>query len=327
MNLEGLSRQFLESLRVRHFSAATVASRRSGLQVFFGWLATIGITDVRDIARQTVRDYLLWLQKSAFAPWTIATRMQTVRRFFEHLEATDVLLANPCAGLPALRLPPRLPRRILTLDEAARILAAPDTDTPLGQRDRAILEVFYSSGLRLGELTALQPQDLDLEGGFVRVTRGKGGKERVTPLGKEACLHLRQYLERVRGPWVKSAGATDERALWLSSRPPHGPIKSQVIEVMVRRYGRQVGIALTPHVWRHTCATHLVSGGASIAYVQRLLGHQSLRTTQIYARATVVDLQKAHAKAHPQARRRKRTDPQAQLEPAKEGHTLRFRRS
>jgi integrase/recombinase XerD len=86
--------------------------------------------------------------------------------------------------------------------------------------------------------------------------------------------------------------------LWLSSRPPHGPIKSQVIEVMVRDYGRQLGIALTPHVWRHTCATHLVSGGANIAYIQRLLGHQSLRTTQIYARATVVDLQKTHAKAH-----------------------------
>jgi integrase/recombinase XerD len=173
VNLEHLSRQFLESLRVRHFSAATVASRRGGLHVFFGWLAMIGITDMRDVGRQTVRNYQLWLQESGYARGTVATRMQAVHRFFEYLEATDVLLANPCASLPALRLPPRLPRRILSLDEAARILATPDTDTPVGQRDRAILEVFYSSGLRLSELTALQISDLDLEGGFVRVTAAR----------------------------------------------------------------------------------------------------------------------------------------------------------
>ena len=323
MNLEALREQFLESLRVRRFSPATLASRRGSLQVFFGWLSKVPITDVRDIGRQTVRDYQLWLKTHGFSAWTITARMQAVRRFFEHLEATDVLLSNPCAGVPSARIPDRLARRVLTREEAARILAAPDGNTPQGVRDRAILEVFYSTGLRLAELTALQVQDVDIQNGFVRVTRGKGNRERVTPLGKKACGHLREYLDQVRSRWAQS----DQRALWLSSLVPHGPLKSQAIEVMVRHYGRQVGIPVTPHVWRHTCATHLVSGGANIAYVQRLLGHRSLRTTQIYARSTVVDLKNAHAKAHPQARRRKPTGHAAQLELAKEGHALRFRRS
>ena len=136
----------------------------------------------------------------------------------------------------------------------------------------------------------------------MRVNKGKFAKDRMTPLGRKACDYVREYLQKVRAEWSKSN--RDERALWLSSKQPHGPLKSQAIEVMVKQYGRDAGIEkrVTPHVWRHTCATHLVADGANIAYVQRLLGHRSLRTTQIYTRTTVAEIKATHAKAHPEAR-------------------------
>ena len=148
-------------------------------------------------------------------------------------------------------------------------------------------------------MARLTIHDADYKNGFVRVTKGKGGKDRVVPLGRKACDYVREYLQKVRSEWSKAN--RDERALWLSSKQPHGPLKSQAIEVMVKQYGREAGIKknVTPHVWRHTCATHLVTDGANIAYVQRLLGHRSLRTTQIYTRTTIAEIKAMHTKAHP----------------------------
>jgi integrase/recombinase XerD len=124
----------------------------------------------------------------------------------------------------------------------------------------------------------------------------------VVPLGRKACDYVREYLQKVRSEWSKTN--RDERALWLSYRDPHGPLTNQTIAVMVKQYGRKAGLAkrVTPHVWRHTCATHLVADGANIAYVQRLLGHRSLRTTQIYTRATIADIKAMHAKSHPRSK-------------------------
>jgi len=169
----------------------------------------------------------------------------------------------------------------------------------MGARDRAILEVFYSCGLRLAELTRLRVGDLDLVNGFLRVNGGKGSKDRVVPLGRRAGDCLRRYLDGGRRGWICSECA--EQAVWLSAHPPHLPLHSQAIAVMVKQRGRQAGLAytLTPHVWRHTCATHLVAGGANVAYVQRLLGHASLRTTQIYVRTAIREIQETHALTHP----------------------------
>jgi integrase/recombinase XerD len=222
-----------------------------------------------------------------------------LRRFFEHLESTDVILVNPCAGIRLPKIASRLPKVVLTQGEARALLDAPDTQTKIGIRDKAILEMFYSTGIRLAEMARLTIHDADYKNGFVRVTKGKGGKDRVVPLGRKACDYTREYLQKVRAEWSKTN--RDERALWLSSRHPHGPLKSQAIEVMVKQYGREAGLQknITPHVWRHTCATHLVADGANIAYVQRLLGHRSLRTTQIYTRTTIAEIKATHAKAHP----------------------------
>jgi site-specific recombinase XerD len=232
----------------------------------------------------------------------VQVHLQALRRFFEHLETTDVILVNPCAGITLPKLASRLPKVVLTQGEARALLDAPDTQTEIGIRDKAVLEMFYSTGIRLAEMARLTIHDADYKNGFVRVTKGKGGKDRVVPLGRKACDYVREYLQKVRAEWSKTN--RDERALWLSSKRPHGPLKSQAIEVMVKQYGREAGIAkpVTPHVWRHTCATHLVTDGANIAYVQRLLGHRSLRTTQIYTRTTIAEIKATHAKAHPRSK-------------------------
>ena len=178
----------------------------------------------------------------------------------------------------------------------------PDAQTMIGIRNRAILETFYSTGIRLEEMTRLTIFDVDQAQGFVRINLGKFAKDRVVPLGCKASECLREYLGKVRTNW--SLANHDERALWLSSQTPHGPLKSQGIAVLVQHNGHQAGLMkpVTPHVWRHTCASHLVARGANIAYVQRLLGHRSLRTTQIYTRTTITELKATHAQAHPRGR-------------------------
>jgi len=125
----------------------------------------------------------------------------------------------------------------------------------------------------------------------------------MTPLGSRACDCVREYQEKVRAEWVRAAQAIDGRALWLSSKQPHGPLKSQAIQVRVKQYGRAAGIEkhVTPHVWRHTWATHLVADGANIDYVQRLLGHRSLRTTQLYTRTNIAEIKTTHSQTHPRS--------------------------
>lgn len=315
---------FLEALKIHHCSVATIKSREGSLNTFFGYLISHGITDVRDVSHQTVKDYQLWLLARGYTPLTVVSRMQTVRRFCEHLEATDIILINPCTGIPLPRLGDRLPKAVLTEKEAMALLNMPDTQTGVGIRDKAILEVFYSTGIRLEEMARLTTYDVDYKNGFVRVTKGKFSKDRMTPLGRKACDYVREYLQKVRAEWSKSN--RDERALWLSSMQPHGPLKGQAIEVMVKRYGRESGMEkhITPHSLRHTCATHMVASGANIAYVQRLLGHRSLRTTQIYTRTTIAEIKVTHDKTHPEARGRKKQAYKPAL--GREGEPLMYRK-
>jgi len=161
--------------------------------------------------------------------------------------------------------------------------------------------------LRIGELTALTVHDVDTQNGFVRVNKGKGGKDRVVPMGSTASRYVREYLRQVRARWAVEK--REERALWLISCQPHRPVQTQQIMVLVREYGRAAGLdkPLTAHVWRHTCATHLVANDANLVYVQRLLGHRSLRTTQIYTRVAVPELRVTMQKKHPRARPSRQT--------------------
>ncbi len=300
-----LSRQsFLESLRVRSYSMATLKSYGRSLTVFFRFIRGSGINDVREVSRQTVREYQLWLAKSDYATCSVQSHLQTIKRFYEHLERTDTILINPCGSLVMPRLGKKLPENVLTKEEAKQLLNAPNTQTRIGIRNKAIIELFYSTGIRLGEMTRLAVLDVDFLNGFLRVNKGKCSKDRVVPMGNRAIHWVREYLRRVRLEW--SRGQKEERAMWLSYGGSHRPIKSQAIELMIKNYARAIGFQkpVTPHTWRHTCATHMVAGGANVIYVQKLLGHRSLKTTNIYTRVSLPEVKNAHQKKHPAARRK-----------------------
>jgi len=301
-SLETHCRAFLESLRVRNFSPATLASRCQSLDTFFRFLCGRQIGDVREVATETIRDYQVFLSSQPFTTHTAHAKLIALRRFFEHLEKTDAVLVNPCCKMVLPKLEDRLPRNVLTPAEARRILDEPDTQTRKGIRDKAILEVFYSTGIRLEEMSRLTTHDVDTRNGFLRVNKGKFAKDRVTPMGRKASQYVEEYLRQVRAEWSKRN--RDERALWLCSIAPYRPLKKQAIGVYVREYAQAAGISkrVTPHVWRHTCATHLVANGSNIAYVQRLLGHRSLETTQIYTRVAVPEVKATFKRRHPRAR-------------------------
>ena len=302
--LEARRTSFLESLRLRGQAPATLRARSQSLSTFFLWLASEGLDDVRELTREHVRAYALALRARGLTTYTLHAKLISLRRFFEHLESLDAILVNPCAGVLLPKLEERLPRNVLSQAEARRVLDAPDTQTKKGLRDRAILELFYSTGIRGEEMVALTTHDVDCKNGFVRVTHGKGAKDRVVPMGAKAGAYVAEYLREVRLPW--SAARKDERALWLGAAEPHRPLQKQAIALMVDAYKKAAGIERPgrTHLWRHTCATHLVANGANLLAVQRLLGHRSLKTTQLYTRVSAVEI-RATMRRHPRSRARR----------------------
>ena len=298
MKLDLILADYLDWLRVRHYSAHTLDGRQRSLRRFFAYLQTNGVADLREVTRQTIEDYVRQ-SLDELASTTVRFHLECVRSFFEHLEANDVILLNPADRVPSPRMESRLPRYILKPEEVRRMLDAPDTTMPTGIRDRAILELIYSSGIRRQEIGRLTLPDVDLKNGFVRITCGKGGKDRVVPIGESACETLARYLREARRVWLQGH-PVPTNALWLTAVHPHHPVEITAIPRIIERYAlRVLGKKVPPHVWRHTCATHLVANGADVAYVQRLLGHKWLTTTQIYTRVGVPDLKKTLQAAHP----------------------------
>jgi integrase/recombinase XerD len=298
MSMETLLENHLELLRVRRFSPATVQGREHSIRMFFKHLTTSGVADLREVSRDTIQDFQLALMRR-YPSATVRHHMSSLRQFFAQLENADAILLNPTAGVPLPKWERRLPKRILTRAEVRKMMDAPD-NTPKGLRDKALLELFYSSGIRCEEMARLNLPDVDIRNGFVRVM-GKGSKERIVPVGQSACQALAKYLKDARSLWLRAPrnpGWTD--ALWLAPLQPHQPLKKQAVASIVKRHARRVlGRNVSPHVWRHTFATHLVSNGSNIVYVQRLLGHKSLKTTDIYTRVTMSDLKKTLQHTHP----------------------------
>ena len=302
VSLEDHLARFLEGLRLLNASPGTIRTRLDGLKRFFRYLRGMGIEDVREVTRSMVEGYLLEAVRAGGTYCSRVTYLQTLKRFFGYLEETDVILVDPCSELRHPQRESRLPRHVLTREQTFRILGLPDVREAKGIRDRAILEMLYSTGIRCEEIASLSVYDVDTNGGSVRIVHGTGGKERVVPMGETASEYVRAYME-VRKRWgLKNK---EERALWLSAFEPHRAIKKQAIAVTVKNYLREAGVAEgRVHMWRHTCATHLVANGANVAYVQRILGHSSLNTTQIYTRVAVPEVQAMHLLKHPRSKKR-----------------------
>lgn len=203
---------------------------------------------------------------------------------------------NPAQGIPTPKIPKKVPR-FLTVDEVFSLLTSPKGDGPLVVRDRAILELFYASGVRLSELVELNLENLDMPQGMIRVL-GKGSKERMVPFGEKAKTAIQSYLQHRP---ILLNGKMDSKAVFLNKRG--GRLSSRAVERLVDKYLHQSGIQkkVTPHTLRHTFATHMMNGGADMRGLQELLGHSSLSTTQRYTHVELDKLMQVYDKAHPKA--------------------------
>ncbi|MFQ6099220.1 MAG: tyrosine recombinase XerC, partial [Armatimonadota bacterium] len=254
-----------------------------------------------------VRRYLSYLSRAKYARKTIARKLSSLRTFFKYLLQQGVISANPAGAAATPKLGQPLPR-FLYADEIERLLNTPDSTRPLGQRDRAILELLYAGGLRASELSGLNVHDVDFSSRQVRVV-GKGSKERIALVGKPALEALDRYLQDGREQQLRKAHekgrAADVRALFLNHLGTR--LSSRSVQRVFDRHVLAAGLQLdvSPHVLRHTFATHMLDRGADLRTVQELLGHASLATTQIYTHVTPQQLKRDYEDGHPLAKKQK----------------------
>lgn len=296
---------YLENLTVRHYTPDTIEGRRDALKVFIGWCQERELTDAAQITRPILESYQCWLwryRKANGNPLGTSTqraRLSTLKDYFARLTRQNVLLSNPASELEMPRMEKRLPAEALSEREVALLMSVPDLRDALGVRDRAMLEVFYSCGLRRSELAHLELHDLNAERRTLMVRQGKGRKDRVVPIGPRALRWCERYLREAR---PRLSLDTREKALFLSG---YGEaFNPDVLSRMVSAFMAKAAIEKkgSCHLLRHTCATHMLEGGADIRYIQQLLGHEKLETTAIYTEVSIKQLQAVYERCHPAAK-------------------------
>lgn len=306
LRLELWQDRFREYLTLRQFAARTINGHVRELAFLFDYLQAEGVERLVDVTREHLEGYRTWLfhrlyQGRRLTMQTQMIRLCRVRCFFKFLLKDRHLLLDPSKDLELPKVGTLLPRVLLSEDEVARLLETPDPQTPLGLRNRAILELLYATGIRNTELRELELTALDLAGQFLQVVRGKGGRGRMIPLGEEALYWVGRYLRVGRPQLLRDL---DQRRLFLSK---NGRIIARAnLAKMVRVAATRAGLekAVTPHVLRHSCATHMLRRGANLRHIQELLGHASPATTQRYTRLEISDLHWAHRRFHPRGRQR-----------------------
>lgn len=303
-----LAEHFQLHRQVLQLSPQTLVAQQRELRRFLGFLCAQNIDHAAGLRRAHIEAYQHWLFHEPSArgrPRSIGAQRHALivaRHFLRFLHKQGHTVRDLGANVRYPRRLHTLPRGVLTPAEARRILEAPDTQTPAGYRDRVILEVLYATGIRKSELLNLTPAQVNLEEELLRINQGKGGKDRVVPLSRIACAMLQIYLTAVRPKLLEPRASSATERLIVSTWGR--PMSRTNLAHLVEKYGRAAGIKkrVTPHVWRHTCATHLVKNRANLRHVQEILGHRSLATTERYLSLTITDLKEAHRKFHPRER-------------------------
>jgi integrase/recombinase XerD len=297
--------RYLESLRVKNYSERTVTMRGINLGYFRSFSAALDLTQARQVTRAVILNYQSYLyhyrvwRGDVETPLAVSTQLQrlhAVVALFSWLTKQGHILYNPATDLELPRKEHRLPRSVFNVHEIEAILAVPDVAEPLGLRDRAILETFYSTGLRRGELGALDLRHLDFERRLVTVIQGKGNKDRVVPIGERALRWVEKYLIEVRPRLTTSLSQT---AVFLSAdgeRLAPGALGNLVHDLIA---AAAVGKNGSCHALRHSFATALLEAGCDIRYIQAMLGHAKLETTALYTHVAIRELQLAHERFHP----------------------------
>jgi len=300
--IEILIERYRQQLEILNFSPRTVTGRLVHLRRFAGFLQQQNISEVTAITSGTLADHqrdLFYLPTSRGTARSVSYQnqaMHALRSFFRFLKTEGYVAQDVAESLPLARVPHVLPRQVLTPEEARKIIETPDTSCLLGYRDRTILETLYATGIRKSELMNLTVNDVNLEEGVLRINGGKFNKDRVVPLTRLACSFLETYLKAIRSALLQ--GRVSDR-VFISQRA--APLSKNALGELVEKYARIAGVNkhVTCHIWRHSCATHLVKNKASLRHVQELLGHGDLSTTERYLHLTITDLKEAHRQFHP----------------------------
>lgn len=289
--------EYKKHLQAVGYAAATIDSYRKNLDLFRRYLENTRITDFRKVNHQTILDYQSLVMAQPVAMETKALKIRPVKRLFEHLIATHKLLVNPCDGIVETRRKYRKIGPVLNMEEVQQLMQQPDLSHNVGIRDRAVMEVLYATAIRLDELLALDVHHVDLVDKTLFVRKAKGGHQRALPLGKTAAKHLKMYIKKVRPHYARHN--RKERRLWLNH---HGrALSKESVRGALRTYRLAADITrpVTPHTFRRSCATHLLQQGVDIRYIQKLLGHRSLKTTQVYTKVLPVEVKQTHKRTHP----------------------------
>lgn len=309
-------RAHLEHLRVTGYSEALRSTRELAISHFILFCQERALTKIREVTKPVLERYQrhLYAQRKADGtPISVAfqyNQLSALRALFRWLTRKNYILANPASDLDLPKLTQVLPRHVLSVAEVERIVSVPDLHTPVGLRDRAILETLYTTGMRRKELAGLKLDDLSFSRLTVAIRKGKGGKQRIVPMGERAAFWIERYLSASRPDLVIEP---DERWLFIGIRGD--PLHPDALSSLVRRYFDEAGIRAggSCHLFRHTAATLMLENGADVRYVQELLGHAYLSTTQVYTRVAITKLREIHAATHPGARLKPRSEEEERL--------------
>lgn len=290
---------FIHYLTVeKGLSNNTLVSYRRDLIQYIGFLKDNKFTRLEETTRQQIIAFLMGLRQQGKANATISRNMASIRSFYQYLMKDQIISTDPSVHLETPKIERKLPK-VLTVQEVDALLQAPQESTPLGQRDRAMLEVLYATGIRVSELINLTLDDIHIQMGFIKCM-GKGSKERIIPLGQVAIDRLEIYLLAGRVNLRKTKAKKEEK-LFLNHHG--GSMSRQGFWKIVKKHAKETGIKkeITPHTLRHSFATHLLENGADLRSVQEMLGHADISTTQIYTHVTKSRMKDVYAKAHPRA--------------------------
>ncbi len=296
VQLQSYMKHYLEYIKIKGFSGSTIEKHELSLKRFLSWCLQREIQDPREITRAVLESYqrkLFYYRKANGKPLSAVTQnnvMICIKSWLQWLVRDNHIAFNPAEQIELARLPRKLPRIHLNKDEIQKLMDVPDIETPLGIRDRAILETFYSTAMRRSELMRLKPGDIDFHDGVIYIT-GKGGHQRVVPIGENALNWIKKYYHDVRPGYDIGLG-TETLFLYENGE---GMIKGR-ISTLVKRLMKKAGINKegSCHLLRHSCASHLLEGGMDVRLIQQLLGHVKAETTAIYAKVSIGYLKKVH---------------------------------
>jgi integrase/recombinase XerD len=296
--------RYIGWIETHHFSIDTVTTRRIYLGYFHEWCRERGIEGPAEITRPILERYQRWLyhyRKSNGQPLGIRTqhtRLQAIKSFFQWMARQNYLLHNPASEIVLPRMGTRLPKYVLNVEEAERVIQQPDIGTPEGLRDRAILETLYSTGMRRMEIAHLKIYDLDNDRGTVTIRQGKGRKDRVIPIGERALAWAGKYLQEARAGMLTGSDDGTVFLNWIGE-----PFERKQLTALVRRHliDSKVGKSGGCHLFRHTVATLMLENGADVRVIQEMLGHAKLTTTELYTRVSINLLKQVYKATHPAA--------------------------